>query len=232
MKRLLVFLILPLLWSCANMDYDTSKGVDSEYTLFSDEVSVPVGDVGPVSLGILLDGTGMRETISDYVKEDEDGFLYVEKEDMLYSNFVMLFSMGLLDPTQPADVSAGSSSKDIETMASLISSLGVSLTEQTLNLYATNPLTEDFFVSGNLTLKSDTDGENPATVIVSEAFSNVPVSAGAEKATVLQVVRSGGKAFYGCELENLTLHLPGSLLEKDPSSGLGIISLGKFPSII
>ena len=40
------------------------------------------------------------------------------------------------------------------------------------------------------------------------------------------MVRSGEKAFYGCELNNLTFHLPGSLMEKDPSSGLGVISLG------
>ncbi|MBO7544860.1 MAG: hypothetical protein J6T02_04760 [Bacteroidales bacterium] len=31
-----------MLWSCANMDYDIGNGIDNEYTLFSDEVSVPV----------------------------------------------------------------------------------------------------------------------------------------------------------------------------------------------
>lgn len=42
MKRLFILIALPLLWSCANMDYDISNGIDNEYTLFSDEVSVPV----------------------------------------------------------------------------------------------------------------------------------------------------------------------------------------------
>ena len=226
MKHPLLILILPLLWSCANMDYDISNGIDNEYTLFSEEISVPVGDVGPVSLGILLDGTGFRETINQYVMEDEDGFLVIEKEDQVYQNFVMLFSMMLPDPSLPIDYPVGACSKSIETMASALTGLGVSLSGQSLNLYATNPLTENISISGALKLMSDVDGENPATVIVSEEFSNAPVSAGAEKATFLQVVRSNDKAFYGCNLESLTLHLPGSLMEKDPSSGLGIISLG------
>lgn len=38
MKRLFILIALPLLWSCANMDYDISNGIDNEYTLFSDEV--------------------------------------------------------------------------------------------------------------------------------------------------------------------------------------------------
>ena len=226
MKRSFILIALPLLWSCANMDYDISNGIDNEYTLFSEKISVPVGDVGPVSLGILLDGTGFRETIDQYVKEDEDGFLVIEKEDQVYQNFVMLFSMMLPDPSLPIDYPVGACSKSIETMANALTNIGVSLSGQVLNLYATNPLTDDISISGKLTLMSDIVGETPATVIASEEFSKVPVSAGAEKATFLQVVRSDEKAFYGCNLENLTLHLPGSLTEKDPSSGLGIISLG------
>ena len=226
MKKWFILLLLPLLWSCANMDYDISNGIDKEFTLFSDEISVPVGDIGPVSLGILLDGTGFRETINQYVKEDEDGFLVIEKEDQVYQNFVMFFSMMLPDPSWPVDFPVGTCSKSIETMATSLTAVGISLTDQTFNLYATNPLTDDISISGNLSLKSDIDGEHPAAVIASEGFSQVPVYAGAEKATLLQVVRSNEKAFYECDLENLTLHLPGSLMEKDPSSGLGIISLG------
>ena len=208
------------------MDYDISKGIDNEYTLFSDEISVPVGDVGPVSLGILLDGTGFSETIKEYVKEDEDGFLVVEKEDQFYQNIVMLLTMMLPDPSMPVDVPADNSSKSIETMASGLTGIGVSLSQQSFSLYATNPLTEPISVSGKLTLKSEAKDEIPAVVIATEEFSQVPVSAGADKGTLLQVDRSDEKPFYGCELENLTLHLPGSLTAKDPYGGFGVISLG------
>lgn len=225
-KSLPVLFALALLWSCSNKDYDISKGIDNEYTLFSDEISAPVGDVGPLSLGILLDGTGFRETIDSYVREDEDGFLVIEKEDQLYTNFVMLLSMMTLDPSQPSDFAVDDITKSIESMAAALGSLGVSLSGQTFNLYATNPLTDGISVSGHLTLKSDVNGENPATVIASEDFSKVPVAAEADKATVLQVVRPNEKAFYGCELKNLTLHLPASVMEKDPSAGMGVVSLG------
>ena len=107
MKKCLFLFALPWLWSCADMDYDISKGIDPEFTLFSDEISVPVGNVGPVSLGILLDGTGLRETINEYVQEDADGFLVLEKEEQVYQNFVMLFSMMLPDPSMPVDFPAG-----------------------------------------------------------------------------------------------------------------------------
>ena len=226
MKKCSILIALPLLWSCANMDYDISKGIDNEYTLFSDEISVPVGDIGPVSLGILLDGTGFRETINEYVKEDEDGFLVVEKEDNVYQNFVMFFSMMLPDPSLPVDFPVGSCSKSIETMASALTGIGVSLTRQSLSLYGTNPLTEDISISGKLSLMSEAGDETPAIVLASEEFSQVPVSAEAQKGDLLQVVSPNEKAFYECELENLMLHLPGSLMEKDPLSGLGVISLG------
>lgn len=225
MKRFFILIALPLLWSCANMDYDISNGIDNEYTLFSDEVSVPVGDIGPISLGILLDKTGMRETISSYAKEDEDGFFVIEKQDQVYSNFVMLFAMMLPDPSVPVDFPVDAYSGSIETMASAMADIGVSLDQQIFTLYARNPLSEGISVSGKLKLLSQSDGETPAVNLVTEEFSQVPVASG-EDGTLVEVKRSNEVAFYGCNLENLVLHLPGSLMEKDPSGGLGVISLG------
>ena len=233
MNKLSIPIALALLWSCANMDYDISNGIDNEYTLFSEEISAPVGDIGPVSLGILLDGTGFRKSIDEYVKEDGDGFLTIEKEDQIYQNFVMLFSMMLPDPSIPVDFPAGNCSNSIGTMASALTEMGISLSQQNFSLYATNPLTEGYSVSGKLTLKSEAKTETPAIVITSEEFSQVPVPAGTDNGSILQVNRSDEKAFYGCELENLILHLPGSLTEKDPYSGLGVISLGyKYKSYL
>lgn len=215
-----------LLWSCANKDYDISKGIDKEMTLFTDEISVPGGDIGPVSLGTLLDGTGFRETINEYVKEDEEGFLVIEKEDQVYQSIVMLLSMMLPDPSMPVDFPVGNFSKSIETMASALTGIGISLAQQSFSLYATNPLTEDIAVTGNLTLKSASGGEPQDNLIASEEFSHVQVSAGSDKGILLQVDRSAAEAFYGCDLENIVLHLPGSLTEKDPLGGLNVISIG------
>ena len=35
--------------ACSQEAYDISSGIDKEITLFTDEVSVPLGDVGPLT---------------------------------------------------------------------------------------------------------------------------------------------------------------------------------------
>ena len=70
--RIIFFLLALLLWSCANQDYDISEGIDSEVTLFSDEVSVPLGGIAPMTLKALLDKAGATEAVSMFVKEDEE----------------------------------------------------------------------------------------------------------------------------------------------------------------
>jgi len=228
MKRIFAYLllILPVLSSCDNLDYDISKGVDSEVTLFSDKVSAPVGDVGPLSMGILLDKTGLREQLDGYVGEDEDGFIVLENTNQFYSSFVLMFSMLFPDTSVPIDYPVGAVSDSFGSIASSITSLGVTLAQQVFTLYAQNPLTEDISVSGKMRLVNKADDGTPAVDLVSEEFTNVPVAAGAEKATVLKAERSFEKAFTACELENVVIHLPASYMEKDPLGGMSIVGLG------
>ena len=68
MKRLLILLLLPLIASCGNMDYDISGGVDGEVTLFGDQVSIPLGDIGPVTLKSLIGGEGVLDAVKAYVR--------------------------------------------------------------------------------------------------------------------------------------------------------------------
>ena len=53
-KVYLLFLALGALWACENMAYDVSGGVDSEITLFSDQVSLPIANIGPLTPKQLL----------------------------------------------------------------------------------------------------------------------------------------------------------------------------------
>ncbi len=49
-------LVFALLCSCnGNLDYDTSKGINTEMTLFQEEISVPIGSIGPLTIGSALD---------------------------------------------------------------------------------------------------------------------------------------------------------------------------------
>ena len=74
-KGILTVLATALLWSCANMDYDTSKGIDKEMTLFSDQIGLPLADIGPITPRVLFQGAGLDKVLPSSVQEDEDGYL-------------------------------------------------------------------------------------------------------------------------------------------------------------
>lgn len=208
-----------LLAACADMNYDTTDGrLDKEITLFNDQVSLPVGDFGPVSMGLLIDKAGVRESIGGFVAEDEDGYLVVEQDGDIYSNAVILLSMMIMDPTQPAEVRIADCTGSVGTMASALSVLKIIQPLQVFSLYATNPLTEGISVSGSLKLLSEAEG------VISQDFSK-QVATSAEREMVLEVESKQGASIDGFELTGLKLNLPASLSEKDPLGGLGFVGL-------
>lgn len=226
MKRLSFFFILTLLFSCSNMDYDTSKGIDKEITLFSDKVSVPLGDnIGPFTPKSLFEATGIGDMLKDYVSEDEEGYLVAEETKSLYSNAVMMISFFLPNQAIPNDLAVDSSTGVIGEDATLLTALGFSLDPQVFSLRADNPLTDDISVSGKLTVLSDDDGENPVETLFSQEFTKANVPAGESKKEILRIDRSGSRPFHDYILESLFLHLPASIMEKDPTGGIGFFSL-------
>ena len=211
--------------ACSQEAYDISSGIDKEITLFTDEVSVPLGDVGPLTPKALLDKSGLGDMLKNLVKEDEEGYMVIEEEGQVYSNPVMLVAFFLPDQTQPADLPVNDYSGNLGSMVSALANLGLSPSPQVFSLFAGNPLTEEIAVSGRLTLSSSPEDESTAETIVSQEFSRAKVAATTPDSEILRVERTGGKAFYGCRLDNLTFHLPASILEKDPSGGFGSFSL-------
>lgn len=225
MKQFSILLALALLWSCSNMDYDTSKGIDREVTLFSDQVSLPLGDVGPLTPRILIDKVGMGDMLKSLVQEDEEGYLVVTKKVSFYSNPVILFSYLLPDPTKPSVVTVDGYSGELESAASLLEMFGLSMSPQVFTLRATNPLTDDIAVSGKLTISAAPDGDSDSAIL-SQEFSEARVSAGTTDGEVLKIERAGGELFYGFKLDDMRLNLPASLVDKDPLSGWSSISMG------
>ena len=216
------------------MDYDTSGGIDQEITLFSDKVSMPLGDnIGPLTPKYLLQASGIGDTLKDYVKEDEEGYLVAEETKSLYTNAVLFLSYFLPNPAIPNDFTIDSSTGVVSSNASVLTAMGFSLDPQSFILTASNPLTEDISVSGRLTILSDVVGESPAETIFTQEFSKVNVPAGEAAGEVLRVERTGGKAFHDYILDNLFLHLPASIMEKDPAGGIGMFSLDyKYKSYV
>ena len=219
--------------ACSQEAYDISSGIDKEITLFTDEVSVPLGDVGPLTPKALLDKSGLGDMLKNLVKEDEEGYMVIEEEGQIYSNPVMLVAFFLPDQTQPADLPVNDYSGNLGSMASALASLGLSPSPQVFSLLAGNPLTEEIAVSGRLTLSSSLEDESTAETIVSQEFSRAKVAATTPNCEILRVERTGGKAFYDIRLDNLIFHLPGSMLEKDPAGGFGGFSLAyKYKSYL
>ena len=90
MKRYLILSLIafPLLWSCSNMDYDISEGFSKEVTLFEEEISVPIGNIGPFTISSTLGGVskvpGIGGLIGEYIKESEDGSLVMENSGDIF----------------------------------------------------------------------------------------------------------------------------------------------------
>ena len=230
MKRFLTLILaFPLLWSCADMDYDTSVGIDNEITLFSDKVSMPIGDnIGPLTPKTLFDATGIGDMLKDYVKEDEEGYLVAEETKNLYTNVVMLMSMFITNPTIPFDFTVDSSTGVMGSNASLLTALGFNLDPQVISLTAGNPLTEDISVSGRITILSEDDGEFPVETILTKEFTKVNVPAGETAGEILRVESNGSRPFHDYTLDNLFLHLPASISDKDLSGGMGMFTLDYY----
>ena len=228
MKLLRIFfsLLALLLWSCANQDYDISEGIDSEVTLFSDEVSVPLGGIAPMTLKALLDKAGATEAVSMFVKEDEDGFLVMEEQESFYTNFVMLLYASIAgDPLSPSDVPLDDQSGYPGANMSALEEMGIKPSPQIFKILVDNPLTEEIAISGDVTFLTEEDSEVPADTIASGSFSKVKVPASTKEAVAFSIELSDKKALYNSNMENMVLHLPAAFMTKDPDNGMGAFKL-------
>lgn len=217
----LISLALPLLVAlvaCRHEEYDVSRGIDKEITLFSDQVSIPLGQIGPLTPKALMDKSKLGGSLGSFVQEDEEGYLVVSGEDQIYSQLSLLLYMS--NPLA-TDIPVNSFSGSVKSMASTLSALGLSLLGQSFTVYAGNPLTEDISVSGKMTITSEDD-----EVLDTQEFSHKTVTAQTTGAEILQAQRAEGKMFAGCTLENLVLHLPENYVEKDPAGGWGSFTMG------
>lgn len=217
MKKYSILLALPLLWSCTNMDYDISRGIDKECTLFTDEVSIPIADIGPLSPKQLLGDADLGSALGGLFKEDGDGYLVVEKEETIYSNPVLLlYYMSMANPAQPLDVKIDDFTGYPGASAEGPAGIGFTPAVQEFSLYAVNPLTERMTVSGTVTLSS----------LSSKVLYIVPVDAESQNFELFRKELVGKNIIDVCSMEDMVLHLPASFLDKDPLSGFSSITLG------
>lgn len=144
MKKIFCILSAGLLVACADMDYDLSDGrLDKDLTLFGQEITVPVGSVGPITLGSLLFDTSIGKALASFVQEDtRDGSYTLQAESTLYSVNVYELERMAGEVEEPFTWSPGSVSGSVEGIATMLGFLGLSCVDQKLSIIGENPLTD------------------------------------------------------------------------------------------
>lgn len=226
MKTALLAVVLPAVCGCLHEEYDISRGIEKEVTLFTEEVSLPLGNIGPITPKTLIEKAGIGDVLKSFVQEDSESYLVVEQSGEVYKNWVMMLSMtNPANATSPIDVPVSAFSGKPGSSMTGVQGLGLSLSPQVFTLIAENPLTEDIALSGKLNMSTAALGDQPAKTLVSKEFSKTKIAAGATRAEVIREAVTDGQSVGSFGLDGLTLHLPASIMTKDPKNGLGAFSL-------
>ena len=142
--RYLLFPFLAMLLSfvsCTRSEYDPD-GVNREMTLFGEEIFVPIGQVGPITVKDLLSSNKTIATLLEsLMKEESNGTFYIESEDQVFAVNAFRELLEIPDPTQPYHWNIGSQSCSIASNVALLRMFNIGFMNQRLSLYATNPIT-------------------------------------------------------------------------------------------
>ena len=200
-----------VLAGCVNSDYDMPRGmlnsVDKEITLFQDQITVPVGSVGPLTLNLVLDKIPL---FNGLIKTDADGFLLAEDETEMYSINVYETMARTQDPTNPYTWDGGMLYGNPSGMALTLGYLGFTCPDQTLTVSAKNPLrTNEIALHG--TIKASRYGEDAWTFEQSlEGATMAPAGADGANLQLAHVNIPGNTCISSIQVNELKMDLPGN----------------------
>ena len=153
MKHFNFFLLLlfPLLLACSHREYDISEGFSKEVTLFENEITVPVGSIGPLRLGSVLDKLfqmeGVGSLLADFLKEGEDGYMNMFYSGNIFKLNVYEMEKELEDVSSPSSYTSSYESGYVGGLAGTVGYLGLRAMDQKVSFKATNPLRDPVQVS-------------------------------------------------------------------------------------
>ena len=153
-KVLLASLLICIFLSiagCSRKEYDISENFNTEITLFQDEISVPIGSIGPITIGSTLNGLsavpGIGGMVAEYIKVDADGFLVLETKGDVFRSNVYEIEKAIGDVSASVKWNSGYQSGFVGGMAGALGMLGLKVTNQKLTISTLNPLWEDVHAS-------------------------------------------------------------------------------------
>lgn len=203
-----------LLGACSRGEYNTPNGTNMEMTLFEEEIRIPIGQVGPVTVKDLLSSNqSIEKLFSSLLQEDSDGTFYVECDDPLYSMNAYRQALDIPDPSQPYHWNIGSQYGSVASKASVLKMVNMAFTNQQITIYATNPVlaslglsTDIWFRCRNADSETYTKEFNIVDYSLRSSYSPVPIVQFKLPEDVTDLVSY-------VELNDLALDLPAKMAE-------------------
>ena len=218
MKRvqLCLILLLPLVSGCSRQEYDIWEGMNTEMTLFEEEVSAPLGSIGPITLGSFVDKLGRMEGIGqvlgELLKVADDGLLKLETRGAIFKKNVYEVSAQLNDPGLAQAWDAGPQSAQVDGMVTLLSYFGLVPVRQQLGISATNPLRVEVPVTSSATYRYTGEEEHTARIPEMDRFT-LPRRGSVDIVSV-SVPESVSGTMSSLDLSHLTFDLPANMLSR------------------
>lgn len=209
-RYVLLLLALPLIAACSRQEYDISEGINREITLFGEEISVPVGSIGPLTIGSTLNGLsqvpGLGGLVSQYIKEAEDGSLVMEDSGSIFQINVYELEKRLEDPSVPQTWSAGYQSGLMGGMVSMLGYIGLKSANQKVVISSKNPLFVDVPAKASATYSCmGTGGYFTGPV---EGLNEFNMKYGTSELLTFSVPDDVSVPLYSITLSSLSLDLP------------------------
>ncbi|MBP5211137.1 MAG: hypothetical protein J6Z27_04810 [Bacteroidales bacterium] len=205
-SKILLLLSLLILGGCVgDKEYDLSGGINTEITLFQDEVSLPIGSIGPITIKSVLPAAA-----AEYVTEGEDGLYYMTGKDELYNEVIYQIDDKIEDKSSPFEYHSGNWSRSLPMLPLMLGGMGLWLTNQQVDFYITNPLYNSIKISG-LAKLSGSNG-----LIAEQQIDNVNVWGSLSKSHLytLKVTPDVAGAPFSVAIEDFTVSLPDNITKK------------------
>ena len=143
--------------ACSHKEYDLSEGLNKEITLFGDEISLPIGSIGPVTLQYAMGSLGNIEDlgsmVSEYIKQDAEGMLFIADSGDIYRNNIYEIEKEMGDVSEARTWDAGSQFASVGGIASLLGLIKLKCCNQSLSISAANPLSVNITANCGATIK-------------------------------------------------------------------------------
>ena len=215
--------------ACTDKAYDPDR-MSMEMTFFENEISVPVGSVGPFTVqslaGKILENIGFGS--------DEDGYLTANFSKDFFTKSAYEIVLKAPDPSQPFVYDCGSVSFSIGGPAPAISLVGLGLTKQKIRYSVYNPIFEPVTLNAVSSVSCMDISTFQTTYKSSVELENVTLPSHYNATVIQELALPDNVMNYpnSCYLENLKLSVPGDITDKLRSDSPNFRFIGEYFSYL